>query len=153
MAGGGESSIQYTSSSSVNLACWAKTCATLFPLLLTHQIAAQCKPPIKWWISSTTLPKSELSSAEEEIAWETLLLSPSMINLWNPASTANSKALRQARNSASSPLESNFYILIVFWVFHFNIIYKILRNAMSTTFSQQILCSMLLRVIIGGVEK
>ena len=35
------------------------------------------------------------------MAWITLLLSPSMINLENPASTANSRALRRASNSAS----------------------------------------------------
>ena len=53
-------------------------------------------------ISLTTFPSSEKFSEEEEIDWITLLLFPSIVNLENPASTANSIALRQASNSASS---------------------------------------------------
>ena len=59
-AGGGESSIQYKSSSNVFLTYWDKACATLFPPLLIQQTLDHYNPWIKWRISSTTLSNSEV---------------------------------------------------------------------------------------------
>ena len=91
--GGGESSIQYKSLSNVFLAYWANACAILFAPLLMQQTLVYHNPQIKCLISLTTFPNGEKISNGEVMAWITLLSSPSIINLENPASTANSIAL------------------------------------------------------------
>ena len=100
-AGGVESSNQYKSWSKC-LACWAKTCATLLPLLLILLVETHYNLDIKWRISSTTLPRKENLAASEEIACITLELAPSITSQVNPESTANSIDRLHARSSAFS---------------------------------------------------
>ena len=63
---------------------------------------AQYNPCIKWRLSSTTQPRMEWLGRDEEMACMTFALSPSIIKLVKPTSTANSKDLLQAINSTSS---------------------------------------------------
>ena len=76
-AGGGESSIQNTSSE-IFLACCARAWATQLTPLLIQLKLTHCIPQTKWRTSSTTLPKSDRSAKEEDKAFITLLLSPSI---------------------------------------------------------------------------
>ena len=62
-------------------------CNLINPLLILLTLA-HCKPWIKWRISSTTLPNNEWLANDEEMAIITLTLSPSIISLAKPASTA-----------------------------------------------------------------
>ena len=91
-AGGGESSIQNTSSE-IFLACCARAWATRLPTLLIQLKLAHYIPQTNWRTSSTTLPKSDRSAKEEDKASITLLLSPSITSLVKPASVANSTML------------------------------------------------------------
>ena len=102
-AGGGESSIQNTSSK-IFLACCARAWTTRLPPLLIQLKFTQCIPQTKWHTSSTTLPKSDWLAEEEDKAFITLLLSPSITSSENLASVANSTAFLHANNSASSLL-------------------------------------------------
>ena len=101
MTGGGESSIQYNSST-MFLVYWAKICATLFPFLLIQLIEVECNPRILHLMPSYTCPSNERSPEELATAFMTVALSVSIIIFVKPDSTTNSRAFRQANASASS---------------------------------------------------
>ena len=66
-AGGGESSIQNTSSE-IFLTCCARAWATWLPLLLIQLKSTQCIPKTKWRTSSTTLLNKDRLAKDEDNA-------------------------------------------------------------------------------------
>ena len=86
------------------LAYYARACATLFPPLLMQHIVTHCRPSSKWQTLSTTFPNKDRSATDEEVAFITFTLSPSITSSENPTSVANYIAFLHSNNSASSLL-------------------------------------------------